>query len=71
MKKFLKLFLPFSFKNGEQYITFEEIYDRINLIIQREIINKNRSSYIIKEEKNSIPSIINYFSYNNLQMIEK
>ena len=71
MKKFLKLFLPFSFKNGEQYVTLEEIYDRINLIIQREIINKNRSSYIIKEEKNSIPSIINYFSYNNLQMIEK
>ena len=67
-KVFRKLFLPFSFKNGEQYVTLEEIYDRINLIIHGEINNKYRSGYITKEEKNSIPSIINYFSYNNLQM---
>ncbi len=66
-KVFRKIFFPFSFKNGEQYVTLEEIYDRINLIIHGEINNKYRSGYITKEEKNSIPSIINYFSYNNLQ----
>ena len=66
-KVFRKIFFPFSFKNGGQYVTLEEIYDRINLIIQGEINNKYRSGYITKEEKNSIPSIINYFSYNNLQ----
>ena len=67
-KVFRKIFFPFSFKNGGQYVTLEEIYDRINLIIHGEINNKYRSGYINKEEKNSIPSIINYFSYNNLQM---
>ena len=66
-KVFRKIFFPFSFKNGGQYVTLEEIYDRINLIIHGEINNKYRSGYITKEEKNSIPSIINYFSYNNLQ----
>ena len=66
-KVFRKIFFPFSFKNGGQYVTLEEIYDRINLIIHGEINNKYRSGYINKEEKNSIPSIINYFSYNNLQ----
>ena len=70
-KVFRKIFFPFSFKNGGQYVTLEEIYDRINLIIHGEINNKYRSGYINKEEKNSIPSIINYFSYNNLQMKKK
>ena len=67
-KIFRKIFMPFSMENGEQYVTLEEIYDRINLIVHGEINNKYKNTYIIKEEKNSIPSIINYFSYNTLQI---
>ena len=45
-KIFRKIFMPFSMENGEQYVTLEEIYDRINLIIHGEINNKYRSGYV-------------------------